>query len=245
MTMLLISLALALLPAWLLIRYFVNNDKYPEPPQLIKKTFWRGVGTVIPVLIVALPLSIFEEEIQNLFLRAAYKAFATAAIPEEFFKYCVLYYFCSKLKEFDEPIDGIVYGATVSLGFAALENVIYSIGDIGTGLLRAVTAVPGHAAWGGIMGYHFARSHFAGQRPGFFHKALFVPILLHGFYDLFLFVIVEISVSLPEGQPVEDQDALSGLVILGCVVMCVATLVLSVTMVRGYLKEMQAEQSSL
>ncbi len=242
--MLLISLVLALLPAWLLIRYFVNSDKYPEPPELIKKTFWRGVGTVVPVLIVVLPLSIFEEEIQNLFFRAAYKAFVTAAIPEEFFKFCVLYYFCSKLDEFDEPMDGIVYGATVSLGFAALENVMYSTGDIGTGLLRAFTAVPGHAAWGGIMGYHFARAHFAGQRPGFFHKALFIPILLHGLYDLFLFITVEISL-IQEAQQVETQDSLSGLVILACIVLCIATLTLSLRMVRGYLKEMQAEQVSL
>ena len=59
------SLILALLPAWLLIRYFVRSDLYPEPPELIKKTFWRGVGTVIPVLIVALPLSLLETEFSN------------------------------------------------------------------------------------------------------------------------------------------------------------------------------------
>ena len=30
-----------------------------------------------------------------------------------------------KMKDFNEPIDGIVYGVTVSLGFATLENIYY------------------------------------------------------------------------------------------------------------------------
>ena len=29
------------------------------------------------------------------------------------------------MKDFNEPIDGIVYGVTVSLGFATLENFYY------------------------------------------------------------------------------------------------------------------------
>ena len=43
MIMIIFSLGLALLPAWLLIRYFVASDKYPEPTQLIKKRFGEGL----------------------------------------------------------------------------------------------------------------------------------------------------------------------------------------------------------
>ena len=82
------------------------------------------------------------------------------AVPEEFFKFWVLYYFCLKLRGFDEPMDGIVYATTISLGFSALENISYSTGIIGIGLLRALTAVPGHADWGGIMGCLFAKAYF-------------------------------------------------------------------------------------
>lgn len=40
--MIIFSLGLAILPTWLLIRYFVGSDKYPEPPQLIKNVLaWR------------------------------------------------------------------------------------------------------------------------------------------------------------------------------------------------------------
>lgn len=42
MIMIISSLGLALLPAWLLIRYFVASDKYPEPTQLIKNVLAKG-----------------------------------------------------------------------------------------------------------------------------------------------------------------------------------------------------------
>ena len=29
------------------------------------------------------------------------------------------------MKDFNEPVDGIVYGVSVSLGFATLENIYY------------------------------------------------------------------------------------------------------------------------
>ena len=42
----------------------------------------------------------------------------------------------------------------VALGFAALENFLYVMtSDISTGLVRAVTAIPGHASDAIIMGY--------------------------------------------------------------------------------------------
>ena len=64
-------------------------------------------------------------------------------------------------------MDGIVYGTTISLEFAALENISNSTGNIGIGLLRALTAVPRHADWDGIIGYLFAKAYFTGEGPGF------------------------------------------------------------------------------
>ena len=238
----LLSLALALLPAWVLLRYFVNSDRFPEPEDKIKKTFRWGVFTVVPVLLVAYPLSVMEGQVQNIYLRAAYKAFATAAIPEEFCKYCVLLWYCSRLRAFDEPMDGIVYGATASLGFAALENVMYSTGDIGTGLLRACTAVPAHASWGAIMGYHFARAHFNGRTPGFLHIALFIPIVLHGLYNFFLFVMAELSDGL---GPTEEAATGDAVLILGCLMLAIATLGYSIYSAYSFVREMRKAQDAM
>ncbi len=100
-------------------------------------------------------------------------------------KFAVLYFFCFKHSEFDEPMDGFVYGAAASLGFAALENVLYvADSGLGTALLRALTAVPSHAMVGAVMGYFLALSRFRPDRKRlFFTLALIVPIALHGLYD--------------------------------------------------------------
>ena len=36
-----------------------------------------------------------------------------------------MYYAVYKMKDFNEPMDGIVYGVCASLGFATLENIYY------------------------------------------------------------------------------------------------------------------------
>jgi hypothetical protein len=88
-------------------------------------------------------------------------------------------------KEFDEPMDGVVYGAIASLGFATLENTLYvTQGGVGQAVLRALSAVPGHACMGAIMGYYVGQAKFTpAKRTSLLAKAYFIPMLLHGAYD--------------------------------------------------------------
>jgi len=58
--------------------------------------------------------------------------------------------------EFDEPVDGIVYGIVASLGFAAAENVRYfAMGRLNAPLViaRCFMSVPAHMFFGAIWGY--------------------------------------------------------------------------------------------
>lgn len=178
--------AAALLPSLLLVVYFHQRDVYPEPPGVLWRTFGLGILTVFPVLVVAWPLDGLIESIENPLLYGAAAAFFSAAIPEELFKFLVLWGYSARHMEFDEPMDGLVYGATASLGFATLENVLYvSEGGLGVALLRAVTAVPGHGFLGAIMGYFVGRA-LASQgreRRGLLWRALLIPTVLHGLYD--------------------------------------------------------------
>ena len=65
---------------------------------------------------------------------------------------------------------------------------MYSSGEILTGILRAFTAVPGHAIWSGIMGYYFGLAYKQKeQQTGLFIQGLFWGVLYHGAYDFVLF----------------------------------------------------------
>ncbi len=62
---------------------------------------------------------------------------------------------------FDEHYDGIVYGASVSLGFATLENILYLIGHgVEHAFVRALLPVSCHALIGVIMGFTLEKPVF-------------------------------------------------------------------------------------
>ena len=182
-----LNLAAALLPAFLLLMYFVKKDAYPEPTHLLVKTFVLGCLTVIPVVIIALPMMETINSIPDPLTRATQTAFVLAAIPEELMKWMVVWFFCAQKSDFDEPMDGFVYGATASLGFAALENILYvGEGGLGVALARAFTAVPAHAFFGAIMGYYISKAVFTEpeRRGRNLLLSFLIPMVLHGVYDI-------------------------------------------------------------
>ena len=92
--------------------------------------------------------------------------------------------------EFDCQYDGVVYAVFVSLGFAIWENISYVLSyGFGTAIVRAVTAIPGHACFGVFMGvfYALAKKYSLRQQKEqctlFSVLAVVIPGLLHGTYD--------------------------------------------------------------
>lgn len=176
----------AVVPSLLLMVYFHTRDLFPEPPKVLWRTFGLGVVIVLPVLAVAWPLSFLTRGLEDPLAYGLAAAFLEAAIPEELFKLLVLWLYAARRPEFDEPIDGVVYGVAASLGFATLENVAYvTEGGFGVAIMRALTSVPSHAFLGAIMGSYAARARFspAAERSRWLRRAYLVPVLLHGLYD--------------------------------------------------------------
>ena len=191
-------LALALAPIVFIFTFVYLKDEFEkEPLKYLIITFVLGILIAAPVIYIGEYLqeltgtSQGSGEIGDLFIYA----FFVVAFTEEVMKYLVLRFYNYPHKEFDEPYDGIMYGVAVSLGFAAIENVLYVFGSEGAeiqiGLLRMFTAVPAHAMFGIMMGYFVGRAKFIGVDGNPFlerMKGLGVAILFHGVYDYFLFL---------------------------------------------------------
>ena len=234
-----IILVVALLPIWILLQYFIKSDKFPEPTEMLSATFWKGVKICFPVLIVEL---LITWGIESAGLPAIYKecadAFLCAAMTEEFFKFRVLDTFVSKSSHFDEEMDGIVYGAVASLGFAALENIMYSLSEgLGVAIFRAVSAVPLHAGVGAIMGYYYGKTHFSGKKVGLFNIGLILAILYHGAYDAFLMVAAGL-----EGYGDQFSTSTSDDIALYCVIGVLVTMTILYKHVRYCVADMQSRQ---
>ena len=189
----------AILPTLALLLFFMYSDKFKEPKKTVLSTFILGIFIIAPLQVFHYgTVMIIGEPIEY---NAFFKAFFASAFLEELFKFCVLFFFCTKFTEFNEPMDGIVYGITASLGFAFWENLeyIYLYDDPTTkeSLLmtwrRSFTAVPSHAFDGVIMGFFIGRHYFRDYKTNTnLILALLIPVTLHGFYD---WVLMEESIN--------------------------------------------------
>jgi RsiW-degrading membrane proteinase PrsW (M82 family) len=185
--------ALAVAPAVFLIIYFYLQDKYePEPIKKVFISFFLGFVSAIIAVVLEILL---ESTLLNLFSGIwvhIIKAFIVVGLVEEFSKYFMVMIGPYKSIEFNEIMDGIVYTAAVSLGFATFENIFYVLkGGFSVGIFRAILSVPAHAFFAAIMGFYIGRAKFAfnkTQKYSFLFLAIFLSSFFHGLYDYILFV---------------------------------------------------------
>src|SRR5205085_2529515 len=95
-----------------------------------------------------------------------FDAFFLSGFIEELSKWIVLMSAVYHWQELDEPLDGLIYGVAIALGFATLENFLY-LTRLGMDVAwaRAIFAVPAHALFGGAMGYYAGRAKFDHHAP--------------------------------------------------------------------------------
>ena len=192
----------AIAPIVAILWYIYRKDKQqPEPPKWLMKAFGYGVVSVFISIALSLAVSAlsgFDLDTDTCYgvPQAFADAFMLAAIPEELAKFVMLWLLLRKNPYYDELFDGIVYAVFVSMGFAAVENVLYLVDGaadgswISTGIVRALLSVPGHAIFAVLMGYYYSLYHFGGNRSLKTAAMILVaPILAHGIFDGILFSI--------------------------------------------------------
>ncbi len=164
----------------------------PEPMKTLVKVALMGALVAIPVVIVQGVATYFGPSAPG-YWYSFYTSFIVAALVEESGKLMVIMRHAWKKPEFDERLDGLVYGAYAGLGFALLENIGYLAGaqNLGSLLiiftLRALFSVPAHAIFTGLMGYYAAKHRFDGKGPGI-KGGLLLAVVLHGTFNFGLFV---------------------------------------------------------
>jgi len=184
-----------------------KDDLEPEPKLAVLRVFALGCLSTGLILLVRplLESALFPPHSSpNPFV----DAYVVTALPEELVKFLALFLGAFLWREFDEPLDGIIYGVAAGLGFASVENVLYLLhtGNPWIVLLRGFTATLGHVAFSGLLGWFLARARFSTGRRRYFQPliGLLVAVSLHGSYNLLLFLgdgpgIISLLVILPFG----------------------------------------------
>ena len=191
-----------------------KSDKFPEPGKFLVASFLLGVSISFPLHLFVMIAEDHIAPLLGLDLNAitawnegawkdddavypaaerTFMSFFRAAFLEEGIKFAILLFFCVRLSALNEPMDAIVYGAAIGLGYAAMENLGYlNSGDLETAWTFSIVKVRYiplimHLGFGVLMGWLLSLNLFE-ERSQFKRKimlilALAVPVTLHGSYN--------------------------------------------------------------
>lgn len=188
-----ILIAAAVLPAIFLLVHVYRADKLEkEPAPLLISLVLYGIAATFIALVLeragSFLLGLWFEEGSVAYNAIMY--FGIVAFSEEGAKYFLLRRRTWHSAAFNCQFDGVVYAVFVALGFALWENISYVLMyGLSTALVRAVTAVPGHACFGVFMGVYYGRAKRYDNDGDLVNAkrcrtmAVLMPALLHGAYD--------------------------------------------------------------
>lgn len=201
------------LPTIFWLWFWLHEDKKkPEPTRLVMKTFIVGGFFIIAAFFLEKLVSrnadlvnqILEAYNNQLSLNILFNVgwpLAVWALIEEFVKYAAAYVAALKNKNFDEPIDAMIYMITAALGFAAVENFLFLLNILHTdnfalgsflltGNLRFLGATLLHtvtsALLGAFLSFSFYRSKNSKILSGLL--GLIMATILHTLFNFFIIV---------------------------------------------------------
>lgn len=199
--MIYVLIAIAILPVLILLKYVNGKDIDKEPKGLRAKLFFLGMLSIIPTIFI-------ESSVSSLFpldggtvLGMVFNTFMGVGLVEELVKFYVAYVCTAHHVEFDHRYDAIVYCVYATLGFAFVENLFFVLQEgLGTGILRALLAVPSHACDAIIVGYFYGlykENKVALQDSkafGYLILGIFIASLEHAIYDgLILYTVNQMT----------------------------------------------------
>ena len=188
-----VLLLAALLPAIILLIRVYKLDKIEKEPRplLVKLVIVGALTGVAASIIEAAATRLLHRyysgsELGYLLL----ENFIAVALVEELCKRWPVRRFAWKHPAFDYRFDAVVYCVFSTLGFAALENILY-VAQFGLSVAvpRALLSVPGHFFFAVYMGVYLGEAKSAEtrglrrQQRYYLLCSAVVPILLHGFWD--------------------------------------------------------------
>lgn len=189
------------LPSLIWLLFYLRRDSHPESNQMVLKIFFYGMTAALPAILLEMGiLNILRELKLSLILLTFLNVFIGVALVEELLKYLVVKEKVLGHREFDEPIDVVLYMIIAALGFAAAENILilFSLGPtflleevLTISFLRFLGATLLHALSSGTLGYFLTLSIRDTKKKGrVLISGVGIATFLHGLYN---FSIMELA----------------------------------------------------
>lgn len=190
-----IAIALGILPSVIWLIFFDREDhKHPEAIKDIIYGFILGALATFVALLIQIVLNKFFLG-SGIATRSPLAVTAFATI-EELVKFLAVFMIVRVRRNFDEPLDAMIYMITVALGFAAVENVasvinhgnllqgVVIVKSLETVVLRFLGATLLHSVTSAIVGFHWAVGIISKKNIGWHIAAgLVVASALHAMFN--------------------------------------------------------------
>jgi len=183
-------------PIALWLWYHYRKDHYfPEPIRHLVLAFVLGMGSFYLGRYGYEALDFVHLRRDALILadtdRTALLFYSLGVIGplEELAKLVPFLFIVIRFREFNEPIDGIIYASFIALGFAMLENVLYlQNATLAEALARGIAGPAVHVVFASIWGYYIGRAWLCKRRFGPIVLAAWLAAgLVHGAYNYLVF----------------------------------------------------------
>jgi RsiW-degrading membrane proteinase PrsW (M82 family) len=185
-----LAVGIALLPPVLWMSIFYQQDRIePEPKSYVIKTVLLGalVQKAISGPVIAL-LNLSTGNINAVLSVQVILGIGIIAMIQETLKLGTMRHSVFNGVEFDEKTDGILYGAAIGLGFAAMMNLemIFTESDtlLSVTAIRIVISSLSHASIGGLGGYLLGLTKFEKKPYWFIPGTVLVITSLNGFMQI-------------------------------------------------------------
>lgn len=183
-----------ILPSFIWLMFYLRKDHHPEAHQMVLKIFFWGLLIAVPAVLLEMGFFKIVDELQLPTSLAVFlNVFVGVAFIEELLKYLIVQNHVLHHREFDEPVDAIIYMIVAALGFAAAENILILL-QLGPAVLwdkaveisafRFLGATFLHTLSSGLIGFFLALAILEKKnRAKLIVAGLVISALLHGFYN--------------------------------------------------------------
>ena len=186
-----LSFILGLIPGFFWLWYVYRKDKYQrEPVGLVLRIAIFGAISIIPAIILEQLFDKYIYAMSDQTIVGTFIIFFFGVGPiEELCKFlaCISIYWN---KEFDEPVDGIIYASASAVGFATVENILYIISSVNITtafsifIARFLLATIAHIFFACMWGYNLGKKKM--KIRGSIILGLVLAMFLHGTYNFVL-----------------------------------------------------------
>jgi RsiW-degrading membrane proteinase PrsW (M82 family) len=201
-----ISVVRAIIPAalWLFL-FYVQDREEPEPTVYV--VLMAVLGAILAASIGQPLINGFfraPEWLGNNMLTTILGSILVVGFVQEFLKYAGVRFSMYYSAEFDQRMDGVIYGTAIGLGYGTMLNILTVVNsggvNLGVGVINIVVTALVQGALGGFTGYFLGRQKMDAMPAWWMPVGVTISATLNGLFTWLSSEITRAPITVSAGE---------------------------------------------